>query len=63
MKKEQTVIRVYPDGYTGDSIGKLRKMLSEGWFVKMVNTSEKKHTGARINDYILERRSPHEPTR
>lgn len=50
---ENKVIRVYPTGYTGNSIKELNKLLSQGWTVKMVISEG----GDKeiINQYVLER--------
>lgn len=54
MKTEQTIFRLRPPGYTGDSLKDFKELLSNGWHVKfitMVENSREKFT----HDYILER--------
>lgn len=48
--------RLYPPGYTGDSLGILNKLLKEGWKVVRVDTIEYKNSGSKYNDYLLQRK-------
>jgi hypothetical protein len=55
MKTEQTIFRLYPDGYTGNSLKELQVLLSNGWHVKFITPSLNGNNGKIINDYVLER--------
>ena len=45
----QKLLRVYPIGWTGNSIGELNRHLSQGWQVKFITDM-----GKNIHDYIIE---------
>lgn len=54
-KIEHKAFRLYPNGYTGDSLGSLNELLSKGWMVKHIipeNQTTDKHG---CNVLILER--------
>lgn len=49
---KQMIYRIYPPGYTGDSLGELNKLLRSGWFAVRVDKISSK--GNEYNDYLLE---------
>jgi len=46
----QKLIRVYPNGWTGNSVGELNEDLLNGWSVKCITD-----IGKGIHDYIIEK--------
>jgi len=53
-KRIQKIFRLYPPGYTGDTIGELNKLLDSGYIV--INTSPITYDGKTIfNDYLIEK--------
>ena len=53
-KRIQKIYRVYPPGYTGDSIGQLNKLLNDGYIV--LSNSPISYDGKTIfNDYLIEK--------
>jgi len=55
MKTEQMIFRLYPHGYTGNSLRELQLLLADRWHVKFITASKTDINGGIINDYILER--------
>lgn len=53
---EQMIFRMYPPGYTGNSLGELNELLKNGWIVKRVDKIE--YEDRMFNDYLLERQKP-----
>jgi uncharacterized protein YvpB len=49
--------RLFPNGFTGDSLENLQKLLDEGWVVKIITTVQTLPDGRIISDYILERQN------
>ena len=47
----QKLVRVYPRGWTGDSMGNLNVFLSNGWEVKFITP-----VGHDIYDYVIEKK-------
>lgn len=55
MGTVQRVIRIFPHGWSGNSVFELNSLLSEGWKVKIVVTANHSEKGDIISDYILEK--------
>lgn len=54
----QKLLRVYPIGWTGNSIEELNRHLSQGWQVKFITD-----VGKNIHDYIIEKEDGNPPKR
>lgn len=52
-KRKFFALRVFPHGWTGNSINELNGFLKDGWEVKKVIACNKRTDGDIINDYIL----------
>lgn len=57
MKVEHKAVRLYPTGFSGDSLGELNESLNEGWLVKIVipEPGDEKKGERHKNVLILER--------
>lgn len=55
MTTEQTIFRLRPSGYTGDSLKEFRSLLLLGWHAKFITPIETNNQGGVTCDYILER--------
>ena len=53
MEMENKAIRVYPRGYTGNSIKDLNDLFDKGWAVKIVVPES--NSDSIVYQYILER--------
>lgn len=53
---ENKAFRLYPHGWTGNSLGELNKLLSEGWVVKFIIPENQATDKNGCNVLILERK-------